>query len=65
MRASRRDAAAAGAGHGPLVCSCAQWQSRARLLDPLTRAPGGFQFPGCDRAGDAGVVVFTVPGGGF
>jgi hypothetical protein len=42
-----------------------QRASRARLLDPLTRPPAGFQHLDYEGAGEVGVVVTTYPDGGF
>jgi len=43
----------------------AQWETRARLLDPLTRSAGGFQYLDYESGGDLNAVVTTYPGGAF
>ena len=42
-----------------------QWESRARLLDPLTESREAFQYLDYDGAGDVGVVVSTRGDRGF
>jgi len=43
----------------------AQWETRARLLDPLTQSAEGFQYLDYEGGGDLGAVVTTYPGGTF
>ena len=42
-----------------------QWETRARLLDPLTQSADGFQFLDYDGGGELGAVVTTYPDGRF
>ena len=50
--------------HSPVVvfdCTAEQWETRARLLDPLIKQPGtGFQYLDHDSTGDATVVAETI-----
>lgn len=43
----------------------AQWETRARLLDPLTRSAGGFQYLDYEGGGGLAAVVTTYPDGTF
>lgn len=43
----------------------AQWETRARLLDPLTRSANGFQYLDYEGAGELSAVVTTYPHGFF
>jgi len=43
----------------------AQWETRARLLDPLTQPAGGFQYLDYEGGGELGAVVTTYPDGSF
>ena len=43
----------------------AQWETRARLLDPLTQSAGGFQYLGYEGGGELSAVVTTYPDGSF
>jgi hypothetical protein len=42
-----------------------QWETRARLLDPLTQQKEGFQYLDYDGIGPVAVVVTTYPDGSF
>ena len=42
-----------------------QWETRARLLDPLARSAEGFQYLDDEAAGGLIAVVTTHPHGGF
>jgi hypothetical protein len=42
-----------------------QWETRARLLDPLTQPARGFQYLDYEPGGELGVVVTTYPDGSF
>ena len=42
-----------------------QWETRARLLDPLTQSAGGFQYLDYDGGGELGAVVTTYSDGSF
>jgi|GraSoi2013_100cm_1033763.scaffolds.fasta_scaffold108495_2 hypothetical protein len=43
----------------------AQWETRARLLDPLAQSAEGFQYLDYEGGSELGAVVTTYPGGGF
>jgi hypothetical protein len=43
----------------------AQWETRARLLDPLAQSAEGFQYLDYGGSSELGAVVTTYPGGGF
>lgn len=43
----------------------AQWETRARLLDPLTQSAEGFQYLGYEGGSELGAVVTTCPDGTF
>ena len=43
----------------------AQWQTRARLLDPLTQPGAGFQYLDYEGGGELSAVVTTYPDGSF
>ncbi len=42
-----------------------QWETRARLLDPLTQSAEGFQYLDYDGDGELGAVVTIYPDGSF
>lgn len=42
-----------------------QWETRARLLDPLTQSAEGFQYLDYEGGSDLGAVVTTYPDGTF
>lgn len=42
-----------------------QWETRARLLDPLTQSAEGFQYLDYEVGGDLAAVVTTYPDGTF
>jgi hypothetical protein len=43
----------------------AQWETRARLLDPLTQSAEGFQYLDYEGGGELVAVVTTYPDGTF
>lgn len=43
----------------------AQWETRARLLDPLAQSAEGFQYLDYEGGSELGAVVTTYPDGTF